>query len=109
MPRLKLTVLSLRYSSWSMRPWLALTHAGTTFGKETVEQASLLDVSNLNLNDEITQSIADGVRQLKQLRGRPEDQVIFVKQMQPGARLLLCMWIMGMKLLDNIQTHSYLS
>jgi glutathione S-transferase len=37
MPRLKLTVLSLRYSSWSMRPWLALTHAGATFSKETVE------------------------------------------------------------------------
>jgi glutathione S-transferase len=37
MPHLKLTVLSLRYSSWSMRPWLALTHAGATFSKETVE------------------------------------------------------------------------
>jgi hypothetical protein len=24
MSKLKLTVLSLRYSSWSMRPWLAL-------------------------------------------------------------------------------------
>jgi glutathione S-transferase len=41
MPRLKLTVLSLRYSSWSMRPWLALTHAGATFGKETVELAHM--------------------------------------------------------------------
>lgn len=37
MPRLKLTVLSLRYSSWSMRPWLALTHAGAAFETETVE------------------------------------------------------------------------
>ena len=37
MPHLKLTVLSLRYSSWSMRPWLALTHAGATFDTETVE------------------------------------------------------------------------
>lgn len=36
MPHLKLTVLSLRYSSWSMRPWLALTHAGATFDTETV-------------------------------------------------------------------------
>ncbi len=34
---LKLTVLSLRYSSWSMRPWLALTHAGADFETETVE------------------------------------------------------------------------
>jgi len=37
MPRLKLTVLSLRYSSWSMRPWLVLTYAGATFVTETVE------------------------------------------------------------------------
>ncbi len=36
MPQLKLTVLSLRYSSWSMRPWLALTHAGATFDTQTV-------------------------------------------------------------------------
>jgi len=34
---MKLTVLSLRYSSWSMRPWLALTHAGAAFETETVE------------------------------------------------------------------------
>ena len=37
MPHHQLTVLSLRYSSWSMRPWLALTHAGATFSRETVE------------------------------------------------------------------------
>lgn len=36
MPELKLTVLSLRYSSWSIRPWLALTHAGAEFTTETV-------------------------------------------------------------------------
>ncbi len=36
MPDLKLTVLSLRYSSWSMRPWIVLTHAGATFETETV-------------------------------------------------------------------------
>lgn len=35
MPTLKLTVLSLRYSSWSMRPWLALTAAGAKFSVET--------------------------------------------------------------------------
>jgi len=37
MPHLELTVLSLRYSSWSMRPWLALTHSGATFDTKTVE------------------------------------------------------------------------
>jgi glutathione S-transferase len=36
MPHLELTVLSLRYSSWSMRPWLALTHAGARFETRTV-------------------------------------------------------------------------
>jgi glutathione S-transferase len=37
MPKLELIVLSLRYSSWSMRPWLALRHAGADFATETVE------------------------------------------------------------------------
>jgi len=37
MPEMVLTVLSLRYSSWSMRAWLALTHAGAEFRTETVE------------------------------------------------------------------------
>jgi glutathione S-transferase len=37
MRRLRLHVLSLRYSSWSIRPWLALTAAKATFGTETVE------------------------------------------------------------------------
>jgi glutathione S-transferase len=32
-----LKVLSLRYSSWSMRPWLALRIAGSEFDCETVE------------------------------------------------------------------------
>jgi glutathione S-transferase len=41
MPRLKLTVLSLRYSSWSMRPWLVLTHAGAPFDTEAVELAHM--------------------------------------------------------------------
>jgi glutathione S-transferase len=36
MAKLKLTVLSLRYSSWSMRPWLALYHTGVPFETETV-------------------------------------------------------------------------
>ena len=36
MSKLKLTVLSLRYSSWSMRPWLTLYHTGVPFETETV-------------------------------------------------------------------------
>jgi glutathione S-transferase len=34
---LELRVLSLRYSSWSMRAWLALTHAGADFRTTTVD------------------------------------------------------------------------
>ena len=37
MPRLRLICLSLKYSSWSMRPWLVLTHAGADFETVTVE------------------------------------------------------------------------
>jgi glutathione S-transferase len=37
MSGLRLYVISLRYSSWSMRPWLALTHAGAEFETETAE------------------------------------------------------------------------
>ena len=33
---LELTVLNLRYSSWSIRAWLALTHAGAPFSTKTV-------------------------------------------------------------------------
>lgn len=40
MAQLELTVLSLRYSSWSMRPWLVLTHAGTRFVTKTVQLES---------------------------------------------------------------------
>jgi glutathione S-transferase len=37
MPDLLLRVLSLRYSSWSIRSWLALTAGGARFSAETVE------------------------------------------------------------------------
>ncbi len=35
MSDLELVVISLRYSSWPMRPWLALTHAGIPFRTRT--------------------------------------------------------------------------
>jgi glutathione S-transferase len=37
MSGLRLCVISLRYSSWSMRPWLVLQHAGADFVTETAE------------------------------------------------------------------------
>lgn len=47
MTPLRLSVLSLRYSSWSMRPWLALRHAGADVIVETVET----DLSKRSPND----------------------------------------------------------
>ena len=78
------------------------------FGRETVDQAGQLDIADLGLSDEIAASIADGIRTLKQLRDKPAAQVNFVNSLQPGARLLLCMWIMDMDLLKKIQKRSYL-
>ena len=78
------------------------------FGRETVEQAGRLDIADLSLSDEIAACIADGIRTLKQLRNKPAAQVNFVNSLQPGARLLLCLWIMDMDLLKKIQQRSYL-
>lgn len=44
-PNLTLKVLSLRYSSWSMRPWLAMTLAGLDFTTETVTLTHMMDSS----------------------------------------------------------------
>ena len=78
------------------------------FGRETVEQAEQLDIADLNLSDEIAACIADGIRTLKELQDQPTAQVNFVNSLQPGARLLLCLWIMDMDLLKKIRRRSYL-
>lgn len=43
---LKLSVLSLRYSSWSMRAWLVLKQAGADFEAETVSLPHMIDSAN---------------------------------------------------------------
>ena len=78
------------------------------FGRETVKQAGQLDIADLNLNDEIVACIADGIRTLKEFQDNPAAQVNFVNGLEPGARVLLCMWIMDMGLLKKIQKRSYL-
>ena len=78
------------------------------FGQETVLQARELDIADLNLNEEIVACISGGIRTLKELQGNPAAQVRFINGMEPGARLLLCMWIMDMGLLNKIQKRSYL-
>lgn len=72
------------------------------FGEDTVEQARQLDVAHLNLSDKMIATISDGVRQLKALRTDPDAQHRLISGMEPGARLLLCMWIMDMGLLQKI-------
>ncbi len=77
------------------------------FDEDIVEQALLIDIADLNLTDEMTVSIGEGIRQLKQLRHDPEAQRLWVSEQAPGLRLLLCLWIMDMDLLGKIQTRSY--
>ena len=72
------------------------------FGRETVEQAGQLDIADLKLSDDMTACIAEGIRTLKQLYDKPAAQVNFVSSLQPGTRLLLCMWVMDMDLLNKI-------
>jgi len=72
------------------------------FGEDTVEQAQHIDVAHLNMNDKMIATISDGVRQLKALRTNPGAQRRLIGGMEPGARLILCMWIMDMGLLQKI-------
>ena len=78
------------------------------FGRETVDLAGQIDIADLNLHGEMIDSISAGVKQLKQLKHDPRAQVDFVNGMEQGARLLLCMWIMDMDLLEKIQDRSWL-
>ena len=78
------------------------------FGQETVELAGQLDIANLNFNDKMIDSIAAGVKKLKELRDDPGAQLHLIKAMDQGSRLLLCMWIMDLNLLDKIQNGSYI-
>ncbi|MCZ6525797.1 MAG: hypothetical protein O6928_04460 [Gammaproteobacteria bacterium] len=78
------------------------------FGEDIVVQARLLDVADLNLTDEMTAFIGKGVRQLKHLKHDPQAQQRWVSEQAPGSRLLLCLWMADMNLLEKMQTRSYL-
>jgi len=77
------------------------------FGAGTVEQASMIDIADLNLNEEMTASISNGITRLKQLKYKPDEQIQLVNRMSAGERLLLCMWIIEMDLLNKIQGQPY--
>ena len=79
------------------------------FGQDLVEQAEQIDIVDLNLNDDITKAISTGIKQLKNLKNNPEAQLDFINSLSSGSRIVLCMWIMEMGLLDKIQTRSYIS
>ena len=78
------------------------------FGEDIVEQARLIDIADLNMTDEMTREIGEGVRHLKVLQHDPRSQQIWVSKQSLGLRLLLCLWIMDMDILDKIQACSYL-
>jgi hypothetical protein len=73
------------------------------FGEETVEQARLIDIGLLNITDEMTAAIGQGIKQLKQLKNDPEAQRQWIEKQEAGLRLLLCLWIMDMGLLEKIK------
>lgn len=72
------------------------------FGEEIVEQARLIDIADLNITDEMTARIGEGVRQLKELKEDPGAQRQWISKQEPGLHLLLCLWIMDMDLLGKI-------
>ena len=78
------------------------------FGQESVEQVSQIDAADLSLNKDMTDCISLGVRQVKEQKNNPHAQKKLLEKMSPGERLVLCLWIMDMDLLDKIQMRSYL-
>ena len=78
------------------------------FGEDIVDQAGLIDAADLTLNDDMARFISDGVTQLKNMKDQPGSQKIFIGQLAAGQRLVLCMWIMEMGLLEKLQSRSYL-
>ena len=76
------------------------------FGGDIVEQASLIDIADLNFTDVMTASVGEGIRQLKRLKHDPEAQRQWLSEQASGLRLLLCLWIMDTDILDQIQTRT---
>jgi hypothetical protein len=79
------------------------------FGKETVEQAEVIDVVDLQLNQDMTQCISKGVTRLKQLKDMPDAQQKYIRELNPAEQLLVCMWVLEMNLLDKLRSHSYIA
>jgi len=78
------------------------------FDREIVSQAEQIDIADINLNQDIVNFIATGVKKLKQLKAKPVQQQEFIRSLTVGEKLILCLWIKDMDLLDKMQTKSYL-
>ena len=76
------------------------------FGIETVQQASLIDAADLNLTDDMTRAIGEGLKHLKDSSGNPQQQKKWISEQQPGLQLLLCLWIMDMDLVSKVTARS---
>lgn len=91
MPTLTLTVLSLRYSSWSMRPWLALTHAGATFETNTVELPGMGQANAPSLADRRKLGSVRGLFPVLHVDDRPIHESLaiceYAADAYPAARL----------------------
>jgi glutathione S-transferase len=93
MTDLRLSVLSLRYSSWSIRPWLALEHAGATFETDTVDvamkrqgttddNAALASITADQLRDRRTRGSVTGLFPVLHVDGTPVHE-----------SLAICEWV----------------
>jgi glutathione S-transferase len=131
MSSLRLCVISLRYSSWSMRPWLALRHAGADFITETAEvelgrqtsasqdDASLAKVSREALQERRRKGSVTGLFPVLHVEGAPIHESLaiceWVNEAYPEARLhpdtpllraqaraLCCEMVSGF---SNLRTH----
>ena len=84
---------------------LSYSKLSVLFGSDIVEQARLIDVVDLNLDERMTACITAGLTRLKQLRNNPAAQRALLAEMGAGEKLLLCMWIMEMDLFDRIEAR----
>ncbi len=93
MQALRLCVLSLRYSSWSMRPWLVLTQAGAEFITETA-CPELGKQSAPNASDSSLSKLAEAERQKRRAMGSVTGlfPVLFVEGVPIHESLAICEW-----------------
>ena len=93
MSDLKLHVLSLRYSSWSIRPWLALTAAGAPFSVETIALEDLNAVPTTNGPALVAESSERLSRRRRQGSVTGLFPVLYVDRAPVHESLAICEWV----------------